>query len=79
MFWNCRLLLPVPERYCTSMAGMYSGGLKALPARSPALRTAPMLRLTLAEGEGAVAGLEVAAGVDDDLGVVCRWADAMVE
>ena len=35
-----------PERYCTSMAGMYSGRSKALPTRSPALNTAPTFRLT---------------------------------
>ena len=49
------------------MAGMYSGESKPLPVRSPALRTMPVSRVDLAEGEGAVAGLEVAAGVDDDL------------
>ena len=29
--WKRRLLLPLPDRYCTSMAGMYSGRSKPLP------------------------------------------------
>ena len=46
MSWNCTLLLPVPDRYCTSMAGRNSGELKLLPVRSPALRMVPVLRST---------------------------------
>ena len=42
-----RLLLPVPDRYCTSMAGRYSGELKLSPVRSPALRMLPVFRVTL--------------------------------
>src|SRR5438309_2246467 len=54
-----RLVLPVPERYCTSTAGRYKGKSKALPTRSPVFMMAPTFRFSWLRA--------------NELLLACRW------
>ncbi len=55
------------------MAGMYERDVEGVADEIAGLNTTPMYEVDDSQCEGAAAGLELAAGADDDLGWCRRW------